>query len=90
MADNGIKAIYIAPGCLWQNEVIESYNFCFRREFSDRWWFHNYDDIYVAMGDWLWDNNRYRPRGSLGFKTPYEFAGKPVDRRAHLLTLVAA
>ena len=42
------------------------------------------------MGDWLWDYNRDRPHGSLGFKTPDEFAGKPVDRRAHLLTLVAA
>jgi transposase InsO family protein len=90
MAANGIKAIYIEPGCPWQNGVIESYNSCFRREFADRWWFHNYDDIAVAMGDWLWDYNRYRPHGSLGFKTPYEFAGKPVDRRAHLLTLVAA
>jgi putative transposase len=75
MAANGIKAIYIDPGCPWQNGVIESYN---------------YDDIAVAMGDWLWDYNRYRPHGSLGFKTPEEFAGKPVDRRAHLLTLVAA
>ena len=90
MAANGIKAIYIDPGCPWQNGVIESYNSCFRREFADRWWFHNYDDIAVAMGDWLWDYNRYRPHGSLGFKTPDEFAGKPVDRRAHLLTLVAA
>ena len=90
MAANGIKAITIAPGCPWQNGVIESFNSCFRREFADRWWFHNYDDIAVAMGDWLWDYNRDRPHGSLGFKTPYEFAGKPVDRRAHLLTLVAA
>ncbi len=90
MAANGIKAIYIDPGCPWQNGVIESYNSCFRREFADRWWFHNYDDIAVAMGDWLWDYNRYRPHGSLDFKTPDEFAGKPVDRRAHLLTLVAA
>jgi transposase InsO family protein len=90
MAANGIKAIYIDPGCPWQNGVIESYNSCFRREFADRWWFHNYDDIAVAMGDWLWDYNRYRPHGSLGFMTPDEFAGKPVDRRAHLLTLVAA
>jgi len=90
MAANGIKAIYIDPGCPWQNGVIESYNSCFRREFADRWWFHNYDDIAVAMGDWLRDYNRYRPHGSLGFKTPEEFAGKPIDRRAHLLTLVAA
>ena len=28
--------------------------------------------------------------GSLDFQTPYEFEGKPVVRRAHLLTLVAA
>ena len=90
MAANGIKAIYIEPGCPWKNGVIESFNSCFRREFADRWWFHNYDDIDVAMGDWLWDYNRYRPHGSLGFKTPEEFAGKSVDRRAHLLTLVAA
>ncbi len=50
---------------------------------------HNYDDIQVAMDDWLLDYNRYRPHGSLGLMTPDEFAGKPVDRRAHLLTLVA-
>ena len=51
MAANGIKAIYIEPGCPWQNGVIESFNSCFRREFADRWWFHNYDDIAIAMGD---------------------------------------
>ena len=90
LANRGIRTLTIDPGSPWQNGVIESYNSCFRREFADRWWFHNYDDIAVAMGDWLWDYNRYRPHGSLGFKTPDEFAGKPVDRRAHLLTLVAA
>jgi transposase InsO family protein len=61
-----------------------------RREFSDRGWFHNYDDIDVAMKDWLRDYNRYRPHGSLGFKSPDGFAGKAVDHRAHLLTLIAA
>ena len=55
-----------------------------RKEFSDRWYFHNYDDIQVAMDDWLLDYNRYRPHGSLGLMTHDEFAGKPVDRRAHL------
>ena len=89
MAEQGIKAIYIDPGCPWQNGVIESFNSRFRKEFSDRWYFHNYDDIMVAMDDWLLDYNRYRPHGSLGLMTPDEFAGKPVDRRAHLLTLVA-
>jgi putative transposase len=89
MSEQGIKAIYIDPGCPWQNGVIESFNSRFRKEFSDRWYFHNYDDIMVAMNDWLLDYNRYRPHGSLGFMTPDEFAGKPVDRRAHLLTLVA-
>ena len=89
MAEQGIKAIYIDPGCPWQNGVIESFNSRFRKEFSDRWYFHNYDDIQVAMDDWLLDYNRYRPHGSLGLMTPDEFAGKPVDRRAHLLTLVA-
>jgi transposase InsO family protein len=89
MAEQGIRAIYIDPGCPWQNGVIESFNSRFRKEFSDRWYFHNYDDIQVAMDDWLLDYNRYRPHGSLGLMTPDEFAGKPVDRRAHLLTLVA-
>ena len=89
VAELGIKAITIDPGCPWQNGVIESFNSRFRKEFSDRWYFHNYDDIQVAMDDWLLDYNRYRPHGSLGLMTPDEFAGKPVDRRAHLLTLVA-
>jgi putative transposase len=89
MAEQGIKSIYIDPGCPWQNGVIESFNSRFRKEFSDRWYFHNFDDIQVAMDDWLLDYNRYRPHGSLGLMTPDEFAGKPVDRRAHLLTLVA-
>jgi len=88
LADHSIKAIYIEPGCPWQNGVIESFNSRFRREFSDRWFFHNYDDIQVAMDDWLLDYNRHRPHGSLGLLTPDEFAGKPVDRRAHLLTLI--
>lgn len=88
MADHKIGAIYIDPGCPWQNGVIESFNSRFRREFSDRWYFHNYDDIQVAMDDWLLDYNRHRPHGSLGLLTPDEFAGRPVDRRAHLLTLI--
>lgn len=89
MTEQGIRAIYIDPGCPWQNGVIESFNSRFRKEFSDRWYFHNFDDIQVAMDDWLLDYNRYRSHGSLGLMTPDEFAGKPVDLRAHLLTLVA-
>jgi len=56
----------------------------------DRWWFHNHDDIQVAMDDWLRDYNRYRPHESLGLMTPDEFAGKAVDRRAYLVNLVAS
>ena len=90
MAANGIKAIFIDPGCPWQNGVIESFNSRFRKEFSDRWYFHNLDDIEVVMGDWLFDYNRYRPHGSIGLMTPDEFAGLAVDRRAHLLILIGA
>ena len=86
LANRGIRTLTIAPGCPWQNGVIESYNSCFRREFADRWWFHNYDDIAVAMGDWLWDYNRYPPHGAIGCLTPDELKGGTPGLRPSVLT----
>lgn len=84
MSEQGIKASYIAPGFFWQNGVIESCKSRFRQEFSDRWYFHDYDDIEIAMEDWLLAYNRWRPSGSLDLMTLDEFAGKLIDRLAHL------
>jgi transposase InsO family protein len=85
-ANRGIRTLTIYPGSPWQNGVIESYNSCFRREFADRWWFHSYDDIAVAMGDWLWDYNCYRPHGAIGYLTPDELMGGTPGLRPSVLT----
>ena len=86
LANRGIRTLAIDPGSPWQNGVIESYNSCFRREFADRWWFHNYDDIAVAMGDWLWDYNCYRPHEAIGSLTPDELMGGTPGLRPSVLT----
>jgi transposase InsO family protein len=86
LANLGIRTLTIDPGSPWQNGVIESYNSCFRREFADRWWFHSYDDIAVAMGDWLWDYNCYRPHGAIGYLTPDELMGGTPGLRPSVLT----
>jgi len=86
LANRGIRTLTIDPGSPRQNGVIESYNSCFRREFADWWWFHNYDDIAVAMGDWLWDYNRYPPPWRHRLPHPRRTQGGTPGLRPSVLT----
>jgi hypothetical protein len=47
----------------------------FRREFSDPWYFDNYDDIRVGLDDWLLDYKHYRPHGTPGLMPPRSSSG---------------
>jgi transposase InsO family protein len=49
MAANGIKAITIAPGCPWQNGVIESFKACARRELLDSEQFYTLSEARVVF-----------------------------------------
>jgi transposase InsO family protein len=49
MAANGIKAITIAPGCPWQNGVIESFKACARRELLDSEQFYTLSEAWVVF-----------------------------------------
>jgi transposase InsO family protein len=51
LADHGIKAINIEPGCPWRNGFIEIFN--------------NYDDIQVAMDSRLLHYSPHRPPAAL-------------------------
>jgi transposase InsO family protein len=76
LKENGIKTIYIDPGCPWQNGYAESFNSRFRMECLDRELLHTLSESRVVFTDWRDYYNHERPHRSLGLLTPKEFAKK--------------
>lgn len=74
LKDNGIKTIYIEPGCPWQNGYAESFNSRFRRECLDRELIYTLSEVRVVINDWRHYYNHVRPHRSLRLLAPSAYA----------------
>ena len=79
LKDNGIKTLYIDPGCPWRNGYAESFNSRFREECLDRELIYTLSESRVVFSDWRDYYNKQRPHRSLGLLTPSEFATEQLE-----------
>jgi putative transposase len=66
----GAKAAYIAPGSLWENGFIESFNARLRDELLDGEIFYSLAEARIVVESWRRHYNAKRPHASLGYKPP--------------------
>lgn len=71
---NGVRLNFIAPGKPMQNGYVESFNGRLRDECLNGNWFGSLAEARDVIESWRIDYNDFRPHGSLGYKTPSEFA----------------
>ncbi len=74
LTEHQIKAIYIDPGCPWQNGYAESFNSRFRVECLDRELLYTLSEARYVFDQWRKYYNETRPHRSLGRLTPGAFA----------------
>jgi putative transposase len=74
LAASSVEALYIAPGSPWENGYAESFHSRLRDELLDREEFASLLEARVLAKQWQVAYNRERPHGSLGYRTPEEFA----------------
>lgn len=71
---HGIAIDFIKPGKPTQNAHCESFNGRMRDECLNQHWFRSLDEARQLIAAWRDDYNDLRPHGSLGDKTPSEYA----------------
>lgn len=70
----GITLAFIQPGKPTQNAFVESFNSRLRDECLNAHWFVTVTEAQLTMEAWRDDYNTKHPHGSLGRRTPTEFA----------------
>ena len=70
----GTGALFIDPGCPWQNAWSESFNGRLRDEMLNQCQFATLLEAKVLLEDWRTEYNLYRPHRALGMLSPAEFA----------------
>jgi putative transposase len=70
----GVEALYVEPGSPWENGYAESFHSRLRDEFLAVEMFESLNAARELSAAWRNDYNHYRPHGSLGYRTPAEFA----------------
>ena len=76
LAKQGVKTVYIAPGCPWQNAYAESFHSRFRAECLNKQWFHTVREAAVVVEAWRRYYNQERLHSSLDYVPPNEFEHK--------------
>jgi transposase InsO family protein len=69
-----VETLYVAPGSPWQNGYAESFHSRLRDEFLAREVFESLASARRLTTSWKDDYNHQRPHGSLGYRTPAQFA----------------
>ena len=72
--ERGVELVFIRPGKPIENCFVESFNGRFRDECLNLHWFRSLRHARRRIEAWCRDYNRVRPHGSLGYRTPREFA----------------
>jgi len=75
-----IKTLYIKPGSPWENGHIESFHDKLRDECLNRELFGSLAEARVILESWRVEYNERRPHSSLGYRTPNEYAGLPINQ----------
>jgi putative transposase len=70
----GAKLAFIDPGKPVQNAFVESFSGTFRFECLDAHWFSRLVDARRTIERWRGEYNEIRPHGSIGKRTPTEYA----------------
>jgi putative transposase len=70
----GVEALYVEPGSPWENGYAESFHSRLRDEFLAVEMFESLNAARELSAAWRNDYNHNRPHGSLGYRTPAEFA----------------
>lgn len=70
----GVRLNFIRPGKPVENAYAESFNGRLRDECLNGNWFGTLKEAREVIEGWRIDYNDFRPHGSLGYKTPSEFA----------------
>jgi len=76
----GTGAVFIDPGCPWQNAWIESFNGRLRDELLNICQFGSLLEARVLLEDWRNVYNYERPHSALGMLSPVEFARAWTER----------
>jgi len=71
---NEVKPVYAEPGKPMQNGYVERFNRTFREDVLDAYLFSSVAQFNMIAEKWNEDYNCYHPHGSLGNKSPREFA----------------
>ena len=74
LEETGSGTLYVAPGSPWQNGYAESSHSKVRDEFLKLEEFESESQARALGTLWKGEYNTYRPRSSLGYKTPAEFS----------------
>lgn len=72
----GVGTLYIEPASPWQNGYAESFHSRLRDEFLAVEEFESLAAARRLTAAWREDYNHHRPHGSLGYRTPAEFAAR--------------
>jgi putative transposase len=71
-----VETLYIEPGSPWENGYAESFHGRLRDEFLAMEAFESLSAATRLTKEWREDYNHHRPRSSLGYVTPTEFAAR--------------
>ena len=74
LGDLNVETRFIAPGALWENGYIESFNGTLRNEVLSREVFGHLLEAKVPGGKYRQEYNTERPHSSLDYQTPAEYA----------------
>jgi len=74
LKDKSVGALYIEPGCPWENGYVESFHGRFRDELLNRELFYSVKEAKVLAENWRCEYNNHRPHSSLDYMTPAAFA----------------
>ena len=76
LVNSDVETLYIEPGSPWGNGYVESFNSRFRDELLNMEEFENMKEARWHIERWRQAYNTERPRSSLGYQTPAEFAAR--------------
>jgi transposase InsO family protein len=74
LAAGAVEVLYIEPGAPWENGYAEAFHSRLRDELLEREEFASLAEARALAAEWRRSYNHERPHGSLGYRTPAEFA----------------